>query len=429
MKKIFSWLYGAVVWLRNKLFDRGILPVEQFAVPVISVGNLTVGGTGKTPHTEYLIRLLSPNYRVAVLSRGYKRLSKGFVLADATASAKTIGDEPFQMFRKFPNILVAVDSNRRRGIRHLLALPEKQRPEVILLDDAFQHRYVKPSLSILLMNSRRLPQNDALLPAGRLREPAKNANRADIIIYTKCNSSLRTARNEAGSNPAEQLDCFGLYPRNDVPEFATTYRYGDLLPVFDIRATARVALTTNEKKAVLLLAGLADPTDFIAYVRKTYATDLQTLIFPDHHHFTKRDAEEIEKAFKLVQTLVRRRLQPASELEASLPACSKAGALPLTRRSVDATPNNTNENVDATPNAELPLEGAEGLIITSEKDAVRLRENPFLSEHIKDAMFYLPIEVQFLEEQEEKFKQIIENHVKQFKRNSSVSASADSGSN
>ncbi|MDR2806060.1 MAG: tetraacyldisaccharide 4'-kinase, partial [Dysgonamonadaceae bacterium] len=184
-----SWLYGMVVALRNYLFDRGIFRSEDFPVPVISIGNLSAGGTGKTPHTEYLIRKLSKNHKVAVLSRGYKRKTRGFVLADDNASARTLGDEPFQMFRKFPEIPVAVDANRRRGIRHLLNLPEAIKPEVIMLDDAFQHRYVKPSLSLLLADSRRPFSDDYLLPAGRLREPAKNYRRADFIIYTKCSEN------------------------------------------------------------------------------------------------------------------------------------------------------------------------------------------------------------------------------------------------
>ncbi|MDR2843550.1 MAG: tetraacyldisaccharide 4'-kinase, partial [Candidatus Symbiothrix sp.] len=180
-----SWLYGGIIWLRNKFFDWKIFPGESFNVPVISIGNLAVGGTGKTPHTEYLIRLLSKQYKVAVLSRGYQRKTKQYLLAGAGASAQTIGDEPFQMHRKFPDILVAVDKNRREGIQKLLNLPENQRPEVILLDDAYQHRYVKPSLSILLTDSKRLFTGDALLPAGRLREPASNRARADIVICTK----------------------------------------------------------------------------------------------------------------------------------------------------------------------------------------------------------------------------------------------------
>ena len=173
-----AWLYGAVTSLRNRLFDWGWLPSERFPLPVICVGNLSVGGTGKTPHTEYLVRLLSPKHRVAVLSRGYKRETKGYRLATTKSSSSEIGDEPYQIKRKFPEITVAVDSDRRRGIANLLALPERERPEVILLDDAFQHRYVRPSLNIVLTDYHRPYFVDALMPDGRLRETRGGIRRA-----------------------------------------------------------------------------------------------------------------------------------------------------------------------------------------------------------------------------------------------------------
>ena len=167
-----SFLYEIGVRFRNKLFDWEILKSKQFAVPVICVGNLAVGGTGKTPHTEYLIRLLKSKYRIAVLSRGYKRKTSGFVLADAASTSRQIGDEPYQIKQKFPDIIVAVDASRRHGIEQLLALPESARPELILLDDAYQHRYVQPSFSVVLTDFNRLYYEDTLLPTGRLREPA-----------------------------------------------------------------------------------------------------------------------------------------------------------------------------------------------------------------------------------------------------------------
>ncbi len=180
-----SWLYGAVVIIRNKLFDWGLFRSKSFDVPVICVGNLSVGGTGKTPHTEYLIKLLHDKYQVAVLSRGYKRRTQGYVLATPQSTARTIGDEPYQMYTKFPSVTLAVDENRCHGIEKLLAL-KKPAVDVVLLDDAFQHRYVKPGLSILLTDYHRLFCDDALLPAGRLREPVSGKNRAQIIIVTKC---------------------------------------------------------------------------------------------------------------------------------------------------------------------------------------------------------------------------------------------------
>ena len=192
----FAWLYGGVIALRNRLFDWGVLPSEHFLLPVICIGNLAVGGTGKTPHVEYLIRLLSQRYRVAVLSRGYKRRTKGFRLADVHDTSETIGDEPFQLKTKFTWLCVAVSEDRRVGIRQLMALPEGQRPELLLLDDAYQHRYVTPSFSILLTDSHRIYTRDALLPVGRLREPAAGAKRADVVVVTKC-EPLPTERNRA----------------------------------------------------------------------------------------------------------------------------------------------------------------------------------------------------------------------------------------
>lgn len=181
-----SWIYGTGVWLRNKLFDWGIYKERKFDIPVISVGNITVGGTGKTPHTEYLIRLLQKDYKVAVLSRGYKRKSKGFVLARPDTSVQMIGDEPFQMKQKFPDIHMAVDRDRCHGIEQLCNSHIAPGTEVIILDDAFQHRYVKPGINILLVDYHRLICEDTLLPAGRMREPENGKSRAHIVIVTKC---------------------------------------------------------------------------------------------------------------------------------------------------------------------------------------------------------------------------------------------------
>jgi tetraacyldisaccharide 4'-kinase len=349
-----SWLYGLGVGIRNKLFDWGIFPTEEFSVPVISIGNITVGGTGKTPHTEYLIRLLSKKYGIAVLSRGYKRKTKGFVLADERTNSSAIGDEPLQMYRKFPGVLVAADSNRRRGIKKLLALPENRKPEVILLDDAFQHRYVTPSLSILLINFNRLIDDDYLLPAGRLREPAKNKSRADIIIYTKCPKDF-------GADPK---DCYPA-PEIDFPGkllFSSTYDYKSLLPVFPENNPIRkesIERLKKESYAFLLLAGFANPDDLIRHL-ENYTSDLHTLIFPDHHHFKNIDIDKITETFGRI----------------------------------------TNDKK---------------IIITSEKDAVRLADNPHFPEKLKDFMYYLPIEVVI--NQEELFIQKIEEHVATFKRN------------
>ena len=180
----FSILYGIITAIRNYMFDVGFLKSYSFETPIIVVGNLSVGGTGKTPQIEYLIRLFSEKYQVATLSRGYKRKSEGFVLANASTVVEEIGDEPFQFFSKFKTIQVAVDINRKNGIEQLLSQPQK--PEVILLDDAFQHRKVKAGFYILLTSYADLYADDWMLPTGNLREYRSNANRAQVIIVTKC---------------------------------------------------------------------------------------------------------------------------------------------------------------------------------------------------------------------------------------------------
>ena len=176
-----SWIYGMGVGLRNQLFDLGVLKSKAYDIPVISVGNITVGGTGKTPHVEYLARLLKDKVKVAVLSRGYKRKTRGYVLADGDTKMRDIGDEPYQMHLKYKDIYVAVDKCRRRGIERLTSDKATSDTDVILLDDAYQHRYVKPGINILLVDYHRLIVYDKLLPAGRLREPKEGKARADIV--------------------------------------------------------------------------------------------------------------------------------------------------------------------------------------------------------------------------------------------------------
>ena len=184
----FALLYGIITSIRNFLFDNGILKSYSFDIPIIAVGNLSLGGTGKTPQIEYLIRLLSPKYKVATLSRGYKRKSKGFILADATSNAEILGDEPFQFFSKFPTIQVAVDADRKNGIEQLLS--QNIKPDIILLDDAFQHRKVKAGFYILLTSFDELFINDSIFPVGNLRESKLQAKRANMIIVTKCPETI-----------------------------------------------------------------------------------------------------------------------------------------------------------------------------------------------------------------------------------------------
>ena len=269
-----AFLYWLVTFIRNWLYDKGIFKSFSFDIPIIAVGNLSVGGTGKTPQIEYLIRLLSDNYKVAVLSRGYKRTTKGFILADENASASSIGDEPFQFYSKFPNIQVAVDANRKSGIENLLQLPNK--PDVVLLDDAFQHRKVKAGFYILLTAYDDLFCDDNILPFGNLREPSSGKKRADMIIVTKCPKDL--------SELAQQKIKEKLKVKQQV--FFTTIQYDDC--VFGNDSQLLVSEIQSESK--VLVAGIAKPKLFLDFLKNEVD---ETLVFPDHHHFSKQDCEQI----------------------------------------------------------------------------------------------------------------------------------------
>lgn len=272
----FSILYGIVTSLRNFLFDKGILKSYSFDLPIIAVGNLSVGGTGKTPQIEYLIRLLSPKYKIATLSRGYKRKSEGFVLADDNSDAAILGDEPFQFHKKFPDIQVAVDANRKNGIEQLIKLSQ---PDIILLDDAFQHRKVKAGLYILLTSYGDLYADDFILPAGNLREIRNGAERAKIIVVTKCPPSLSAKEQDRVQKKlkidSDQRLCF------------TSIAYDEF--VFSEEKQFSVSEIKDVDK--LLLAGIAKPEPFFAYLQSENDVILR---FPDHHHFTEKDIQEIK---------------------------------------------------------------------------------------------------------------------------------------
>lgn len=345
-----SWLYGMGVGLRNKLFDWGVLPSEAFDVPVISIGNITVGGTGKTPHVEYLIRLLKDVCPVAVLSRGYKRSTSGFLLAGKQTKAREIGDEAYQMKQKYPFISMAVDKNRRRGIRRL---SDDLQTGAILLDDAFQHRYVKPGINILLTDYHRLICDDALLPAGRLREPKKAKDRANIVIVTKCPRTIKPMDFRVLSK------ALSLYPYQKL--FFTTFKYTHIYPLFlnENEGLPLSALPENEE--VLLVAGVAQPEQVKADLSE-YCKHITLLPFPDHHAFKERDLEKIREAFD------------------SLRVSHKC-------------------------------------IITTEKDAARLHDIVD-DEVLRENLFVLPVEVEFLLNEEEQFNQTIIGYVRKNSRNS-----------
>lgn len=273
----FAILYGFITSIRNFLFDKGIFKSYSFDIPIIAVGNLSVGGTGKTPQIEYLIRLLSPKYKVATLSRGYKRKSEGFVLANSNSNAEILGDEPFQFYKKFNTIQVAVDANRKNGIEQLLSQTNK--PEVILLDDAFQHRKVKAGFYILLTSYGDLYSDDFMLPTGNLRESRSGAKRANLVIVTKCPTTLSL---EEQNKITAKLN---LNPNQEI--YFSYINYDDSI----YSENKSIAISEIKKADKLLLAGIAKPEPFFTHLKNP---NDDCLTFSDHHHFSEKEISEIE---------------------------------------------------------------------------------------------------------------------------------------
>ena len=283
-----SWCYGLGVRFRNFLFDVGALKSREYKTPVISVGNITVGGTGKTPHVEYLVRLLKDKIRVAVLSRGYKRKSRGFLTAEKNMPMQMIGDEPFQMKQKFPTITVAVDKKRTHGIEQLTDNDSPNaKIDVVLLDDAFQHRYVKPGINILLVDYHRLIIYDKLLPAGRLREPLNGKDRADIVIVTKCPKELKPM------NFRVITKAMNLYPYQQL--YFTTLEYDNLRPVFHNGKRVVTSQQLTELN-VLLITGIASPRQLTEDLTPKVKS-LTPMTFSDHHNFSRKDIMRLNETF------------------------------------------------------------------------------------------------------------------------------------
>ncbi len=347
----FSLIYSTIVYIRNLLFDLGLLHEKEFNIPVISVGNLTVGGTGKTPHVEYLIGLLKKDHNIAVLSRGYKRKTKGFIISGKEPSASEIGDEPCQIKRKFPEITVAVDSKRVRGIQKLMEADPV--PDVIILDDAFQHRYVKPGLSILLIDYNRPVWDDFSLPFGRLREPVSSTKRSDIILITKSpekikSIDMRITSNKIKMNPLQHLYFTCIKPEN-------------IQPVFPEKGSNSATLSDN-KPEILLFSGIANPRSIKKFIRPV-STRITELHFRDHHEYTDKSIRSIIQAFE--------KLNPDNRM-----------------------------------------------LITTEKDAAKIRDKKHLFEDYLHEIFYIPIQVSFLNNDSENFEKQIINYVRDNKRNS-----------
>ena len=353
----FSWIYGSIVRFRNWLFDMGLKKSKSFSIPIISVGNITVGGSGKTPHVEYLIRLLHDKAKIAVLSRGYKRKSHGYVLAEESTTMPEIGDEPFQMHQKFSDIYVAVDAKRARGIEKLQNDEATKDVDVVLLDDAFQHRYVKPGINILLVDYHRLIIYDKMLPAGRLREPLSGKNRADIVIITKCPKDLKPMEFRVLTKAMD------LYPFQKL--YFTSIDYDTPKGVFEEK---QIELDKLQDYHVLLLTGIASPKQ-MEHDLKPMTKDITNLSFGDHHSFKGKDIDRINDAFE---------------------------SMPEPR-----------------------------IIITTEKDAVRLRETEGLYEKVKSNMYELPIKVSFMLDQQDNFNEKIISYVRKNSRNSILAKRKD----
>jgi len=282
----FSVLYGEVTAARNKLYDNDVLTSTRFDIPIIVVGNLSVGGTGKSPQIEYLIRLLQNEYKIAVLSRGYKRQSKGFIIADEKASAQSIGDEPMQFYQKFKDIIVAVDADRVNGINQLKAL--KNKPDIILLDDAFQHRKVAAGFNILLTPYNNLYVDDTMLPTGDLREKVSGASRAQIIIVTKCPDSLTEQQQ---FKIADKLQ----------PEMHQTVFFSKIAYAEAVIGPSSIHVDDLHHYKVVLVTGIARTKPLCEFLDRKKVT-YEHLKYADHYRFTKKDIEKIKTSFKAIKS-------------------------------------------------------------------------------------------------------------------------------
>lgn len=338
----FAFIYKLILLFRHWLFDLGIIRSEKFLIPVICVGNLSFGGTGKTPHIEYLTRLLKDNYKVAILSRGYQRKTKGFILAENNSNFEIIGDEPRQYLNKFNDIVVAVDEKRVRGINNLLKLIPK--PEVILLDDAFQHRSVSAGLNILLTDYHILYPNDHLFPAGKLRDIKSAAHRADIIIVTKTPKVF--------SPFIQRLLISIINPQPHQKLYYSYLSYGRFTPI----KTSTNFVIPRSIGTIFLFCGIANPYPLQEFLQ-TKCNELVLIDFPDHHNFNEKDIQSIIKQYDSIL-------------------------------------------------------GKNKIIITTEKDAMRLIDSPYLSKFEGIPFFYVPIAVKFHLEETSNFDKEIVDYVR-----------------
>ena len=346
----FSLIYGFIIGVRNWMFDVEILKSKAYYTPVINVGNITIGGTGKTPHIEYLIRFLNSNFKISTLSRGYKRKTKGFIIANLKHSYEDIGDEPKQLKSEFPEITVCVDENRQRGIEGIEKLDPK--PDLILLDDAFQHRYVKPGLNILLTDYFNPYWKDHLLPMGNLRDSKSQVNRADIVIVSKTPKSISPIKKRIIKKE------LNLFPYQNL--FFTTIKYGELIKIGE---TNEVSIDSNY--SVLMLTGIAKSAHLKTHLNIHFEKVVVSK-FRDHHSYSESDIKSVIEQFNKIEN----------------------------------------------PNK---------IIVTTLKDAVRLKDNSIFAELSKLPIYYQAIEVGFLNDDDEKeFNDLILKYVRNAKRDRKV---------
>lgn len=277
-------LYSSIIGLRNKLFDVNILSSKSFKMPVIGIGNITVGGTGKTPHTEYLIKLLNEDNKLAVLSRGYKRKTSGYLEADQNSTSLTLGDEPMQMHRKFgKDVKIVVSEDRVKGITNIRKKYEDI--DVVLLDDVYQHRHVKPGLNILLIDYNRPLFEDSYMPIGSLRESKYNYDRANIVVVTKCPNDIKPIDRRVF------LKRLNLYPYQRA--YFTNFKYGNLVSV---EKGTELELESIRDFEIILVTGISRPVHLLNYLQKKL-TKIEHFEYPDHYSFKKKDIEAIKRKF------------------------------------------------------------------------------------------------------------------------------------
>jgi tetraacyldisaccharide 4'-kinase len=336
----FSCLYGLAVIVRNMFYDSGMFSSRSFELPVISIGNLDVGGAGKSPMTEYLVRLLKGEYKLATLSRGYGRITKGYIEAQVDSTDVEIGDEPAQFKQKFPDIMVAVCESRVDGIKKL-----RLNHDLVIMDDAYQHRAVAPGLSILLFDYGRVNEPRLLLPAGNLREPYSGYKRADVIVITKCPATL-------SETEKEQIK-LRVKPKAHQELFFTRISYGALQEIDGAPSTAILDRDTE----VFLLTGIANPYPLLKHLENSVKT-VNHHNYPDHHRFSLKNITKL-----------------ADEFERCV--------------------------------------AQKKLVITTEKDAQRLREQALLPIVEKLNILVMPITVKFLAGQQQ-FDEIVKNYVRKY---------------